>query len=45
MAGAVVARHGSHELEQFRDEAAQRTNQFITDADSWTQSARAWIGC
>ena len=31
------------DLEQFRDEAAQRTNQFITDADRpWTQSARAW---
>jgi hypothetical protein len=40
---AVVCDMGVMELEQFRDEAAQRTNQFITDADRpWTQSARAW---
>ena len=39
----VVCDTGVMELEQFRDEAAQRTNQFITDADRpWTQSARAW---
>lgn len=39
----VVCDAGVMELEQFRDEAAQRTNQFITDADRpWTQSARAW---
>ena len=39
----VVCDSGVMELEQFRDEAAQRTNQFITDADRpWTQSARAW---
>ena len=38
---AVVCDMGVMELEQFRDEAAQRTNQFITDADRpWTQSAR-----
>ena len=31
------------ELEQSRDEDAQQTNQFITEADRpWTQSARAW---
>jgi len=39
----VICDTGVMELEQFRDEAAQRTNQFITDADTpWTQSARAW---
>ena len=39
----VVCDTGVMELEQIRDEAAQRTNQFITDADRpWTQSARAW---
>ena len=39
----VVCDTGVMELEQFRDEAAQRTNQFITDADRpWTQSAGAW---
>ena len=39
----VVCDTGVMELEQFQDEAAQRTNQFITDADRpWTQSARAW---
>ena len=39
----VVCDTGVMELEQFRDEAAQRTNQFMTDADRpWTQSARAW---
>ena len=39
----VVCDTGVMELEQFRDEAAQRTNQFITDADRpWTQSARTW---
>ncbi len=39
----VVCDTGVMELEQFRDEAAQRTNQFITDGDRpWTQSARAW---
>ena len=39
----VVCDTGVMGLEQFRDEAAQRTNQFITDADRpWTQSARAW---
>jgi hypothetical protein len=39
----VVCDTGLMELEQFRDEAAQRTNEFITDADRpWTQSARAW---
>ena len=39
----VVCDTGVMELEQFRDEAAQRTNQFITDTDRpWTQSARAW---
>ena len=39
----VICDTGVMELEQFRDEAAQRTNQFITDADRpWTQSARAW---
>ena len=39
----VVCDTGVMELEQFRDGAAQRTNQFITDADRpWTQSARAW---
>ena len=39
----VVCDTGVMELEQFRDEAAQRTNQFITEADRpWTQSARAW---
>ena len=40
---AVVCDMGVMELEQSRDEAARRTNQFITDADRpWTQSARAW---
>ncbi len=39
----VICDTGVMELEQLRDEAAQRTNQFITDADRpWTQSARAW---
>ena len=39
----VVCDTGVMELEQFRDEAAQRTNQFVTDADRpWTQSALAW---
>ena len=39
----VICDTGVMELEQFRDEAAQQTNQFITDADRpWTQSARAW---
>ncbi len=39
----VICDTGVMELEQFREEAAQRTNQFITDADRpWTQSARAW---
>ena len=39
----VICDTGVMELEQFRDEAAQRTNQFITEADRpWTQSARAW---
>jgi hypothetical protein len=39
----VVCDTGVMELEQFRDEAAQRTNQFVTNADRpWTQSARAW---
>ena len=39
----VVCDTGVMELEQFRDGAAQRTNQFLTDADRpWTQSARAW---
>ena len=39
----VVCDTGVMELEQIRDEAAQRTNQFITEADRpWTQSARAW---